>query len=254
MFIAFLFFLRVARFISAGRLWDILNELACAGDIPLDKATPPPNNKRERGSDSPISNEASPSPSQVPIQDGARPVAGRRNLSAFSSSFSAHAAASSGLPYDTEQLSRANPELVPNLHTSGVNGAGNNNNNNNNNSLSVPWLSSTQVPGGGGGAPPPTGSNSVDQMFGTSSNVNGMPNLNIFDLFQSDPQMFNVPMLDNQQGYHLPTVNSAPTQGMGKTSSYAPETEAHGSGFGQLDGSLPSEALQMWSTAPTSFE
>ena len=118
----------------------------------------------------------------------------------------------------------------------------------------MPWLSSTQVPGGGGGAPPPTGSNSVDQMFGTSSNVNGMPNLNIFDLFQSDPQMFNVPMLDNQQGYHLPTVNSAPTQGMGKTSSYASETEAHGSGFGQLDRSLPSEALQMWSTAPTSFE
>ncbi|KAI0720409.1 hypothetical protein C8Q72DRAFT_862307 [Fomitopsis betulina] len=43
---------------TAGRLWDILYELAYVGDLPLPQSTPP-NNKRDRDSDSPRS-ESSP--------------------------------------------------------------------------------------------------------------------------------------------------------------------------------------------------
>ncbi|KAK7466198.1 Gypsy retrotransposon integrase-like protein 1 [Stygiomarasmius scandens] len=43
------------RWHSSGRLWDILFELACVGDLPLPNASPPVKNKREWGADSPAS-------------------------------------------------------------------------------------------------------------------------------------------------------------------------------------------------------
>ncbi|KAH9481126.1 putative transcriptional regulatory protein [Psilocybe cubensis] len=42
------------RWHSAGRLWDILYELASVGDLPLPQHSPSSNNKRERDSDDPI--------------------------------------------------------------------------------------------------------------------------------------------------------------------------------------------------------
>ncbi|RPD72366.1 hypothetical protein L226DRAFT_546928 [Lentinus tigrinus ALCF2SS1-7] len=44
---------------TAGRLWDILYELASVGDLPLPQASPAPSHKRERDSDSPVSSAAS---------------------------------------------------------------------------------------------------------------------------------------------------------------------------------------------------
>ncbi|KAM5539214.1 hypothetical protein V8D89_007087 [Ganoderma adspersum] len=46
------------RWHTAGRLWDILYELASVGDLPLPQASPAPSNKRERDSDSPVSSGA----------------------------------------------------------------------------------------------------------------------------------------------------------------------------------------------------
>ena len=80
-----------------------------------------------------------------------------------------------------------------------------------------------------------------------------MPNLNIFDFFQSDPQLFNMPVMD--QGY-VPQQQQGPGGPVGKASAAAAATVSYGNDFGQMDGQIPSvnEALQMWSTAPTSFE
>ncbi|KAI0771317.1 fungal-specific transcription factor domain-containing protein [Trametes elegans] len=44
-----------AHWHTAGRLWDILYELASVGDLPLPQASPAPSQKRDRDSDSPIS-------------------------------------------------------------------------------------------------------------------------------------------------------------------------------------------------------
>ncbi|KAJ3553324.1 hypothetical protein NP233_g12670 [Leucocoprinus birnbaumii] len=68
------------RWHSAGRLWDILYELASVGDLPL-PAGSPPSNKRERGSDSPISSAASELTSTPPpLSDGSRSVAGSKRV------------------------------------------------------------------------------------------------------------------------------------------------------------------------------
>ncbi|KAL0564764.1 Gypsy retrotransposon integrase-like protein 1 [Marasmius crinis-equi] len=43
------------RWHAAGRLWDVLYELASVGELPLPQGSPPASNKRERDADSPIS-------------------------------------------------------------------------------------------------------------------------------------------------------------------------------------------------------
>lgn len=63
------------RWHSAGRLWDILYELASVGDLPLPQPSPSGRTKRERDSDSPISAPSSTSPSEVP-----RTIAGSRRI------------------------------------------------------------------------------------------------------------------------------------------------------------------------------
>ncbi|KAI0351792.1 hypothetical protein OH77DRAFT_1498379 [Trametes cingulata] len=68
----------------AGRLWDILYELASVGDLPLPQASPAPSHKRDRDSDSPIAasrpSTASNSPHHVPVDSG-RTMAGFRRVS-----------------------------------------------------------------------------------------------------------------------------------------------------------------------------
>ncbi|KAI1786446.1 fungal-specific transcription factor domain-containing protein [Ganoderma leucocontextum] len=72
---------------TAGRLWDILYELASVGDLPLPQASPAPSNKRERDSDSPVSSGAisiasdSPSGSAVVAVESYRAFAGSRRVS-----------------------------------------------------------------------------------------------------------------------------------------------------------------------------
>ena len=244
------------RFISAGRLWDILNELACAGDIPVDKTTPPPqSNKRERGADSPASTGSSPGLSQRHINpDGSRPIAGRRGLGSVSAvstagvakapspGSSSLAAGAGGLPYDTEYLARANLEFVAGMPAT-------------NNGMELSWLSTSQTPQAQ--SMPASGVAGSQQQqpaysSGASTSANSMPNLNIFDLFQTEPQLFNMPTMD--QGY-VPNM-AAPQQAgpsADATSSYGGRLPEN---YGQMEGSVPSvnEALQMWSSAPTSFE
>ncbi|KAL4249328.1 ABC-transporter-regulating transcription factor-like protein [Abortiporus biennis] len=82
------------RWHTAGRLWDVLYELASVGDLPLPQASPAPSHKRERDSDTPQSSAASnsatsppvstspslPSESQSP-KEGVRNIAGSRRVS-----------------------------------------------------------------------------------------------------------------------------------------------------------------------------
>jgi len=67
------------RFHSNGRLWDVLCELASAGDFPLPQQSPPSNNKRERDADSPFSMTAS-SSSSPGVADAPRAMAGSRRV------------------------------------------------------------------------------------------------------------------------------------------------------------------------------
>ncbi|KAG6917730.1 hypothetical protein DXG01_001381 [Tephrocybe rancida] len=72
------------RWTSAGRLWDIMYELASVGELPLPKASPPAlSNKRDRDSDSPAASivYATNSPT-TSIPDGPRAVAGVRRAAA----------------------------------------------------------------------------------------------------------------------------------------------------------------------------
>lgn len=66
---------------SAGRLWDILYELASVGDLPLPHPTPP-SNKRERDSETPMSSPSTSSDLQLSNTSGnvSRPIAGSRRV------------------------------------------------------------------------------------------------------------------------------------------------------------------------------
>lgn len=213
------------RLITAGRLWDILNELACAGEIPVDKATPPPSNKRERGADSPASSHSSPSLTHAP--DGAaRIIAGRRNLGAVPATTAASASVG-----NNNNNSNAPSPAAGSSQAAAAGGLPATN------SMGLPWTPSADVSG--------SQQHQQQNLF----SPNAMPNLNIFDLFQNDPQLFNVPMME--QGY-VPNMAGTTAQqaGGGASSGRLPDT------YGQIDGSVPSvnEALQMWSSAPTSFD
>ncbi|EGN92361.1 hypothetical protein SERLA73DRAFT_99356 [Serpula lacrymans var. lacrymans S7.3] len=69
------------RWHSAGRLWDILYELASVGDLPLPQPSPTGGNKRERDSDSPISAAPSSSSSAAVVPEVPRNIAGSRRVS-----------------------------------------------------------------------------------------------------------------------------------------------------------------------------
>ncbi|TFY62801.1 hypothetical protein EVJ58_g3648 [Rhodofomes roseus] len=62
------------RWHTAGRLWDILYELAYVGDLPLPQNTPP-NNKRDRDSDSPRANPSPGADGYTPAANTATPGA-----------------------------------------------------------------------------------------------------------------------------------------------------------------------------------
>lgn len=69
------------RWHTAGRLWDVLYELASVGDLPLPQASPAPSQKRERGSDSPpTSNVPTPSSAYSPAES-VRSIAGSKRVS-----------------------------------------------------------------------------------------------------------------------------------------------------------------------------
>ncbi|KAF5363184.1 hypothetical protein D9758_008334 [Tetrapyrgos nigripes] len=71
------------RWHSSGRLWDILYELACVGDLPLPNFSPPMQNKREWGSDSPSSQSSDTLVAEAPSTG--RAIAGSRRVASSSS-------------------------------------------------------------------------------------------------------------------------------------------------------------------------
>lgn len=84
---------------SAGRLWDILYELASVGDLPLPKGSPLSSNKRARDSDDPLFSPSSQTPSASSPEEGSggsggsggsqRPIKSNRRLMNMSSPSSA---------------------------------------------------------------------------------------------------------------------------------------------------------------------
>ena len=226
--------------------------MASVGDIPLDKSSTP-SNKRERGADSPLS-AASPGGSQLSVPStldpATRPIAGRRSVSSIPACLptipqtASSVAAQEMRPFGTNHLPASKGGILPGVPPS--------------NNVPLSWMhpQSNQ---------PPAVGTSADVFTST-----GMPNLNIFDLFQSDSQMFNMSMVDQTSFNEMPAgqAQPAPQQhqqqvvGVQKIPQrYDPTTMDHAAqlqeAFGALDGSMPSvvnEALQMWSSAPTSFE
>ncbi|KAI0635504.1 fungal-specific transcription factor domain-containing protein [Trametes polyzona] len=72
-----------AHWHTAGRLWDILYELASVGDLPLPQASPAPNHKRERDADSPMSSSGPSAAGAAcfsPSMEGPRTIAGGRRV------------------------------------------------------------------------------------------------------------------------------------------------------------------------------
>ncbi|KAH6913531.1 fungal-specific transcription factor domain-containing protein [Coprinopsis sp. MPI-PUGE-AT-0042] len=74
---------------SAGRLWDILYELASVGELPLPQPTPP-SNKRERDSETPMSSPSTSSELPLTFESGSRPIAGSRRVQKDASFASRH--------------------------------------------------------------------------------------------------------------------------------------------------------------------
>ncbi|KIP05402.1 hypothetical protein PHLGIDRAFT_60579, partial [Phlebiopsis gigantea 11061_1 CR5-6] len=74
------------RWHTAGRIWDIMYELASVGNLPLPRVSPPATNKRDRDSDT--ASDASPAAdssaasSPASFSDEARHIAGSRRVSA----------------------------------------------------------------------------------------------------------------------------------------------------------------------------
>lgn len=196
-------------------------------------------NKRERGSDSPVSNGSSHFPSASLNLDGTRPIAGRRNLGVPQAPSPSEVAGVGGLPYDTEHLARANPELIP-----GMQGQA---------SMGLPWMHNSAGMGGQGG-----GSGAQQQLFGAGSAVSGasagpnaMPSLNIFDLFQAEQQLFNVPMVGQETGLD---GQGGVAYGAGGAGGRMPQEGGYAQQMDSAAMASMNEALQMWSSAPTSFE
>ncbi|THV06403.1 hypothetical protein K435DRAFT_816004 [Dendrothele bispora CBS 962.96] len=95
------------RWHSSGRLWDILYELACVGDLPLPNSSPPITNKREWGSDSPAS-QSSEGPIIADAPTEGRVIAGSRRIASSNASSQTNKSSPSSLA----------PESPSSFHTS----------------------------------------------------------------------------------------------------------------------------------------
>ncbi|KAI9000492.1 fungal-specific transcription factor domain-containing protein [Trametes punicea] len=99
------------RWHTAGRLWDILYELASVGDLPLPQPSPAPTYKRDRGSDSPMLPPANPvssdSPRLPPPGECARAIAGSRRVSKDGPSF---ASTTFAQPLRSQSQSQSQPQ------------------------------------------------------------------------------------------------------------------------------------------------
>lgn len=97
-----------SRWHSAGRLWDIMYELASVSELPLPRASPPASNKRERGADSPTSSSPNTNTTNSPNYSGPetpRIVAGSRRVASHAQS-KQHETAPFPLPLYSNELGR----------------------------------------------------------------------------------------------------------------------------------------------------
>ncbi|KAI0787277.1 fungal-specific transcription factor domain-containing protein [Fomes fomentarius] len=100
---------------TAGRLWDILYELASVGDLPLPQASPAPSHKRERDSDSPVPSAVSlaADPSRCGISIENRTIAGNRRISKEVPSLAAATFAQPSRAQSAVPLSESDQQLPP---------------------------------------------------------------------------------------------------------------------------------------------
>ncbi|PPQ66905.1 hypothetical protein CVT24_008520 [Panaeolus cyanescens] len=98
------------RWHSAGRLWDILYELASVGELPLPQPSPPMTNKRSRDSDTPLSQASSEVPSPQMLNE-TRALVGTRRVKESESKRSNRAKSSNSLPGDTGKQAGPSSQL-----------------------------------------------------------------------------------------------------------------------------------------------
>ena len=229
-----------------------MNELSTVGELPPPANTG--NNKREHGSDSPISTAPTPpdslrQSSSPALSDAQRPIAGRRSLGttptpshptsqAPSVSSPSPAVIAGGLA--TPDIAGGGVQLLNNMTMQTLSAASSSSSSN------PPWM--TDSANGIVQAPLPFGGN--------------MPNLNIFDLFQTDPSMFN--MLDST---FTQQQDSGAQQVQQQQRSQPQQPQAQKPGPWQISdptANMPEmimplestlgDTLQMWNEAPMGFE
>lgn len=236
------------RWHSAGRLWDILYELASVGDLPLPQPSPTSSNKRERDSDSPSSTTAETPPAsskmEIRIIASSRRVSkeAKKALSQPRPEIAALASADYQLPIHSHELGRIplHPDLDPqNAPSSGDADMAVSNHHSwyqqpQTASSSVPTLS---LPSSSTSMNPPGGDQSMAALFSIDPSL--------YDEMMSSfgGETFPQAMVPNLQGYGAP-----PTQPI-------PQVDALPMSFGQGYEALSnSDTLDMWSNAPTGFE
>ncbi|KDQ52727.1 hypothetical protein JAAARDRAFT_702130 [Jaapia argillacea MUCL 33604] len=232
------------RFHSAGRLWDVLCELATVGELPLPQSSPAPY-KRDRESDSPRSAHSSSTsagdmPSSAPSpSDGTRVIAGSRRVSrdqgAPSATSTQRTTANSStsssiftLPIHSAELGRL--PLHPGFEMPIQNQPPLNSQDN-------MWYGGTSMASG------PSGQNSS----AASLHSNGIDSLS--SMFQMDPLMYEQ-MLSGYPGSYLQSSNAPPQQ-------YQQHPPMYSDGIGTAQQSQPfvnNDTITMWSNAPTGFE
>ncbi len=209
---------------------DILNELASVGDIPLPDAGANiyNKNKRERGSDEPVSSSSQLAQSSMIGVGDQRPIAGRKSLVGTTQlgrhpqqpqalGTSPAASLPSGLPYGTEQLGGLG--RVPMQWTTGAAGA--------------PAAAAQAAAGG---------------VYGAAAQT-AMPDINIFDMYNTSEQQMNyIPMMD--QGYGAPPASSQQQQQQHRAQ-HGQQQQANvmQGNYMAMEGQMApmTEALNMWS-------
>ncbi|PCH39377.1 hypothetical protein WOLCODRAFT_29517 [Wolfiporia cocos MD-104 SS10] len=260
------------RWHTAGRLWDILYELASVGDLPLPQNTPP-SHKRERDSDSPISSTST--MSNPPTPAAASPAAaesGLRNIAGSKRVSRELASSSSSL-----RQQNAPQQLAP-VGTVGVA------NNSQSNAFSLPIHSdelgrlplhpgypstvAPEQPMSQNWFVPPVSPPSVPPLAGGSSqagpSTSTVPPSGLNG--QMDPVMAMLAM--QNAGLYDSVFTSMPATSMNRDpreyhSQVPPEVPMMHDGMGALPGGQPGQVadlsfadntLAMWSNAPTNFE
>jgi len=232
------------RWHSAGRLWDILYELASVGDLPLPQPSPSASNKRERDSDSPTSSAGTPpasATSEVP-----RVIAGSRRVSKELKKTmpyvrrepTAIAAIDYQLPVHSHELGRI--PLHPGIEMTDASSSG------------MTLIDNSQA----NWYQQQTASSSAPTLPSMSAPMtNTVGDTSMASLFSIDPLLYDE-MMSSFGGDQFPGVIGQNLQGFGMLPTQPmPQLAAMPMNNGRGHEALSnSDTLAMWSNAPTGFE